>query len=187
MADERTIERLRAAVEQARAEAAVLQAKAGALVAELDAVLTSVGDPGAHQSQPEPVPAPEPRAATGRTRVLIADDDKVFRELLTVVIEAEGSLELVGAAADAQEAIDLARRDPPDVAVLDLNMPGGFGTRAAREIRALAPATQILALTALDSADARLEIQRAGATGFVVKGASPAEILEAIRAIAKPT
>jgi DNA-binding NarL/FixJ family response regulator len=119
--------------------------------------------------------------------VLIADDDKVFRELLTVVIEAEGSLELVGAAADAQEAIDLARRDPPDVAVLDLNMPGGFGTRAAREIRALAPATQILALTALDNDDARLEIQRAGATGFVVKGASPAEILEAIRAIAKPT
>jgi DNA-binding NarL/FixJ family response regulator len=102
------------------------------------------------------------------TRVLIAEDEPTFREALADLIQGDGTLQLVGTAGDAQEAIDLARRHHPDVALLDLKMPAGGGARAAREIRSLSPETKVVALSAYEDRVSVLEMLRAGAAGYLV-------------------
>lgn len=116
-----------------------------------------------------------------RVRVLIADDEPMVRDALAQLILEEDSLELVGAAGDADQAIELASVAHPDVALLDVRMPQGGGARAAREIRATEPQTRVLALSAHDDRATVLEMLRAGAMGYLVKGARGAEILESIR------
>src|SRR5438309_8240036 len=105
-----------------------------------------------------------------RVRVMLADDDAYVREALAGLIGTESSLDLVGQARDADEAVELARRLHPDVAVLDVRMPGGGGPRAARAIREACPRTQVVALSAHDDREAILEMIRAGAVGYLVKG-----------------
>jgi signal transduction histidine kinase len=117
----------------------------------------------------------------GRITVLIAEDEPAVRAALSDLIEIEDELQLVGAAADAQEAIDMAREHKPDVALVDVKMPSGGGTRAAREIRDLSPATRVVALSAYEDRTTVLEMLRAGAAGYLVKGTSAGEIIEAIR------
>ncbi|MBE2314853.1 response regulator transcription factor [Solirubrobacter sp. CPCC 204708] len=114
-------------------------------------------------------------------RVLIADDDPVMRMLLSAVIDADPQLDLVGAAEDATEAIRLATAHTPDVVLLDVEMPGGGGQHAAREIKASRPATRVLALSAHEDGPARDEMRDAGADGYVIKGTPPAEIAKALR------
>jgi EAL domain-containing protein (putative c-di-GMP-specific phosphodiesterase class I)/FixJ family two-component response regulator len=118
---------------------------------------------------------------TGRIRVLLAEDEAVVREALGALVRGEADLELVGAATDAQEAIDLARALHPDVAVVDVRMPAGGGPRAARDIRVASPQTRVLALSAHDDRASVLEMLRAGSVGYLVKGASAALILDGIR------
>jgi DNA-binding NarL/FixJ family response regulator len=127
-----------------------------------------------------PAPSAEP-AGERRLRVMFADDDPDIRALLNAVIGAAGDMELVGSAPDTNEAIDLARRELPDVAVLDLSMPGGGGIAAAVAIARDTPATKIVAFTSLDTLDAQTDVMRAGAVSFLVKGAPPDEILNTIR------
>jgi signal transduction histidine kinase len=117
----------------------------------------------------------------GPITVLIAEDEPAVRAALADVIGTEDSLELVGAAADAQQAIDLAREHHPDVALLDVKMPAGGGPRAAREIRMLSPGTRVVALSAYEDRTTVLEMLRAGVAGYLVKGTSAGEIVEAIR------
>ncbi|HYZ11344.1 MAG TPA: response regulator, partial [Actinomycetota bacterium] len=117
----------------------------------------------------------------GRITVLIAEDEPAVRAALADLIEIEDELELVGAAADAQEAIDLAKEHLPDVALVDVKMPAGGGTRAAREIKGLSPTTRVVALSAYEDRTTVLEMLRAGAAGYLVKGTSAGEIVEAIR------
>jgi signal transduction histidine kinase len=117
----------------------------------------------------------------GRITVLIAEDEPAVRAALSELIDIEDELHLVGAAADAQEAIDLAREHRPDVALIDVKMPAGGGARAAREIRDLSPATRVVALSAYEDRTTVLEMLRAGAAGYLVKGTSAGEIIEAIR------
>jgi signal transduction histidine kinase len=117
----------------------------------------------------------------GRITVLIAEDEPAVRAALSDLIEIEDELQLVGAAADAQEAIDMAREHKPDVALVDVKMPSGGGPRAAREIRDLSPATRVVALSAYEDRTTVLEMLRAGAAGYLVKGTSAGEIIEAIR------
>jgi signal transduction histidine kinase len=119
--------------------------------------------------------------SNGRITVLIAEDEPAVRAALSDLIDIEDELELVGAAADAQEAIDMVREHRPDVALVDVKMPGGGGTRAAREIRDLSPATRVVALSAYEDRTTVLEMLRAGAVGYLVKGTSAGEIVEAIR------
>jgi DNA-binding NarL/FixJ family response regulator len=114
-------------------------------------------------------------------RVLLADDDPVVRGLIATLLEAEPAMELVGAAEDADAAIDLAVRSHPDVALLDLDMPGGGGWRAIEEIRDRSPETQSIVLTALDTPEEQLHTMRSGAVDFLSKGASKADIVDAIR------
>ncbi len=113
-------------------------------------------------------------------RTLIADDDAEVRGVLIDIIERAESLELVGVAEDAQQAIELAGRQRPDAALLDVKMPGG-GPRAAREIRACSPGTAIIALSAHEDARSVQDMLAAGAYNFLVKGTSPQELVDAIR------
>ncbi len=88
-------------------------------------------------------------------RVLVAEDAPVMRTALAALISADPALELVGMAEDAVEAIELARATRPDVAVVDVKMPGGGGSRATREILWHSPETRVLALSARCGGDAR--------------------------------
>src|SRR4051794_27547500 len=102
-----------------------------------------------------------------------------MRMLLSAVVSSDESLELVGQAEDADQAISLAAALLPDVALLAVEMPGGGGLRAARRIKEASPATRVLALSAHDTDEAREAMTEAGADGYVVKGAPPAEVAAA--------
>lgn len=112
-------------------------------------------------------------------RVIIADDDSVVRAALSALIDSEETLELVGVGGNADEAAELAGRLQPDVALVDVKMPGG-GLRAVREIRRLSPETKILALSGSGDHETAQSMINAGATEYVVKSASPQDLLDAI-------
>jgi signal transduction histidine kinase len=116
-----------------------------------------------------------------RITVLIAEDEPAVREALADLIETDQELELIGAAIDADQAIALATEHHPDVALLDVKMPSGGGPRASRAIRTLSPETRVVALSAYEDRATVLEMLRAGAAGYLVKGTSAGEIVEAIR------
>lgn len=120
-----------------------------------------------------------------RTRVMIAEDDAPVREALSAVIGSESRLELVGAAADANEAIEMATREQPDVALLDVRMPGGGGPHAARGLAECSPNTNVVALSASEDRAAVLEMLEAGAVGYLVKGSPISSIIEAIEQAAQ--
>ncbi len=115
-----------------------------------------------------------------KIRVLIADDEPQLRSALADLIASEDGLTLVGAAADADEAIRLATVNRPEVAIVDVAMPGGGGPRAAREILRSSPGTKVIALSAHEDRATVLEMLRAGAVGYLVKGTAPDEILRSI-------
>ncbi len=112
-------------------------------------------------------------------RILIADDDQRIRRVVSDVVATLGGMVVVAAVGTAEEAIAAAERDHPDVAILDVRMPGG-GAHAARTILERAPATRIVALSAHDDREAVVSMLRAGALGYVVKGSPIEEIGEAI-------
>jgi EAL domain-containing protein (putative c-di-GMP-specific phosphodiesterase class I)/DNA-binding NarL/FixJ family response regulator len=113
-------------------------------------------------------------------RVLLAEDDAALRAALAEVIRVEPTLELVDAVPDAAQAVDAAAREQPDVAVVDVRMPGG-GRAAARGIKRRSPETKILALSAHDDRTTVLEMLEAGADGYLVKGSSIEVIVDSIR------
>jgi EAL domain-containing protein (putative c-di-GMP-specific phosphodiesterase class I)/AmiR/NasT family two-component response regulator len=115
-----------------------------------------------------------------RIRVLIADDEQSVLDVLTALMDAESDLEVAASARDAETAIQLATREQPDVAILDVRMPGGGGPRATREILRRSPDSRVIALSAHEEIDSVLEMLRAGALGYVVKGDSTDAIVKAI-------
>lgn len=114
-------------------------------------------------------------------RVLVAEDAPVVRTALAALISAVPDLELVGTAEDAVEAIELARITRPDVAIIDVKMPGGGGSRATREILWHSPETRVLALSARAERDCVQEMRAAGAACYVLKGTPADQILRTIR------
>jgi EAL domain-containing protein (putative c-di-GMP-specific phosphodiesterase class I)/FixJ family two-component response regulator len=122
--------------------------------------------------------------SSGRIRVLLADDEPALRGALADMLGHEDHLSLVGSAADAEEAIALAARELPDVALVDVKMPAGGGPRAAREIQRLSPATRVIALSAFEDRPTVLEMLRAGAVGYLVKGTGADEIIGSIERVA---
>src|SRR3990170_40637 len=121
----------------------------------------------------------------GIIRVLVVEDERHVREALADLIESEETLQVVGAASDADEAIELTAREHPDVALVDVRMPGGGGSRAAREILRQSPETRVLALSAFEDRTTVLDMLRAGAVGYLVKGTAPEEIVRAIERAAR--
>jgi len=116
-----------------------------------------------------------------RIGVLIADDDEGIRVLIGAMIAGDPSLHLTGTARDTPEAVQLVMEEQPDVVLLDLDMPGGGGWKAAEEIADKSPHTQVIVLTGIDTAEARLESARAGVVEFLPKGLPSDEIIGAIR------
>jgi diguanylate cyclase (GGDEF)-like protein len=118
-------------------------------------------------------------------RVLVADDDPAIRLTVAALLGRQDGIEVVGEAGDAAEAIELTARRRPDLVLLDFDMPGGGGVRAAVEIREASPTTRIVALSADDSQGAMLDMSRAGAVGYLVKGSPDEEIVRVIRSSAR--
>ncbi|MEU4580096.1 response regulator [Nonomuraea sp. ATR24] len=117
-------------------------------------------------------------------RVLLADDHPVYRDGLRMMLDSTGQVEVVGTAADGARAVALAAELRPDVVVLDLQMPGLDGLAAAERILAAAPGTGVLVLSMHEDDDTVLAAMRAGARGYLLKGADQTEILRAITAVA---
>lgn len=113
-------------------------------------------------------------------RVMIADDDVVFREALAEVLRSDPGCDLVGVASGAGEAIDMAGSLRPDVAILDVKMPDGGGARATSEIRDRSPRTKILGFSAYGDRETVFDLLRRGASGFLVKGSSPAALIDGV-------
>jgi DNA-binding response OmpR family regulator len=150
----------------------------------LEASVGTVVEMETRSARPSPRSAsapPDESFPPGRLRVLIANDEPEVREILINVVDGDPGLELAGVAGDAEKAVEVARVTRPDVALLDVSMPGGGGARAALGIGWGSPRTHIVALSLHDDRATIVDMIRAGATGYVVKGASCEEILDALR------
>ncbi|WP_299928620.1 response regulator transcription factor [uncultured Nocardioides sp.] len=118
------------------------------------------------------------------TRVLVADDHPAYRRGLEAMLRDVESIEVVGVAATGQEAVDLAGRMAPDVVLMDLRMPGVDGIEATRRLIGHDPTVSVVVLTMLDDDGSVFAAMRAGARGYLLKGADQDEIVRAIRAAA---
>jgi two-component system, NarL family, nitrate/nitrite response regulator NarL len=122
-------------------------------------------------------------SAGERIRVVVADDHPLFRAGVIASLREDAGLEVVAEAGDAGEALRMAQEHLPDVALLDVAMPGG-GLNAARNIAAACPATRVVMLTVSEDEDDILAAMKAGASGYVLKGAGAAEVASVIRLVA---
>ena len=119
-------------------------------------------------------------------RVLVADDQALVRGSFRVLVDTAPDLTSVGEAATGAEAVELARREQPDIVLMDIRMPGLDGIEATRQLTA-APETaavRVLILTTFDLDEYVFAALRAGASGFLLKDTPPAELLAAIRVVA---
>jgi DNA-binding NarL/FixJ family response regulator len=132
--------------------------------------------------------APAAAVATSASdviRVLIADDQALFRRGLFVVLGTEELIEVIAEAENGEEAVTRATELAPDVVLMDVRMPKLSGIEATRQIRELLPATKILILTVSDDQEDLFEAVKAGANGYLLKEISVEEVAEAIRAVMK--
>src|SRR5205085_12549104 len=118
-------------------------------------------------------------------RVMLADDHALVREGTRRLLEAEGDVEVVAEAASGEEAIDAARRLHPNIAIIDIAMPGIGGIQATREIKTHCPETAILILSAYDDEPYLVALLEAGAAGFLLKNVHGQELINAIRAVSR--
>ena len=114
-------------------------------------------------------------------KILICDDQAVIRDGLEMLLKLEQDFEVVGAAQDGAEAIELAAQKSPDLVLMDLKMPGMNGIEATREIRTKFPNIKVLVLTTYDDDEWLFDAIRAGASGYLLKDTPRHKIIEAIR------
>jgi DNA-binding NarL/FixJ family response regulator len=124
------------------------------------------------------VPRPHPSIA-----VAIVEDDRRVGETLAQLVDSAVGLRCTGSFGSSEEALAGIGKDPPDVVLMDIGLPGASGIECTREIKALYPATEVLILTVYDDDDKILQSIRAGATGYILKSADRAELIHAIRDI----
>jgi len=117
-------------------------------------------------------------------RVLICDDQAIIRDGLEMLLRLEPDIQVVGAAQDGQEAVELAGRTAPQVALMDLKMPLVNGVEATRRIRAAHPEIKVLVLTTYDDDEWLFDAIRAGASGYLLKDTPRERVVEAIRGTA---
>ncbi len=120
---------------------------------------------------------------TGTVRVLIADDQTLFRSGLARLLKEDQRIDLAGEAADGNDAVKKAATLKPDVVLMDLRMPGLDGIEATKQILAAQPDCKVLILTTFDADSYVLQALRAGACGYVLKDAEPTAIVSAIMAV----
>ena len=121
----------------------------------------------------------------GRTRVMVVDDHPIMRSGLRDVLEASGRFQVVGQAADGEEAVRTVEELEPEVIVMDVIMPNKDGIDACREIMEFLPETRVLMLTASSEEDAVIEAIAAGATGYLHKYSRPEELVQAVLDVAE--
>jgi DNA-binding NarL/FixJ family response regulator len=121
---------------------------------------------------------------TEPVRVLIADDHPLVRDGLRAMFASVSDVALLGEAADGEEAVEQALAQKPEVVVMDLHMPGTNGVEATRRIVQASPEIGVLVLTMAEDDDSVFAAMRAGARGYLLKGAGQDEILRAIRSVA---
>ena len=117
-------------------------------------------------------------------RVLLADDDALLRAGLAVVLGTASDLTVVAEAADGLQAVELCRQHTPDVVLMDVRMPGIDGIEATRRVVAALPEVRVLVLTTFQHDEYVWGALRAGASGFLLKRASPERLLDAVRTVA---
>jgi len=116
-------------------------------------------------------------------RILLADDHPFFRDGVRVLLDSVADTEVVGEVGSGQEAIELAAALQPDVILMDINMPGTNGIEATRRILDTSPHVAVLMVTMYEDDDSVFSAIRAGARGYLLKGANQVELLRAIRAV----
>jgi DNA-binding NarL/FixJ family response regulator len=119
------------------------------------------------------------------TRILIADDHALLRSGLRALFESVEGIEIVGEARDGREAVKLAEQLQPDVVVMDIQMPEMDGIEATRRLAVSAPATVVLVLTMHEDDESVFSAMRAGARGYLLKGAEQDEVIRAIAAVGR--
>ena len=125
------------------------------------------------------------RTSAPMIRVALADDQRLLREGLRIILGSAPDLVLIGEAEDGAQAVVLAEREHPDVFLLDIRMPQLDGIEATRRIRATSPTTRVLLLTTYDLPELVIEGMQAGASGFMRKDASAEELTAAVRAVSR--
>jgi DNA-binding NarL/FixJ family response regulator len=117
-------------------------------------------------------------------RILIADDHALFRDGLQALFDSLADIELVGQAASGGQAIELAAELQPDIVLMDIQMPGMNGIEATRRIVATSPHMGVIVVSMLEDDDSVFAAMRAGARGYVLKGAGQEHMLRTIRSVA---
>lgn len=120
-------------------------------------------------------------AAPGKYRVLIADDESVVRETLSVYVGSAEDMEVVGTAADGRSAVQVSTSLRPDIVLMDIQMPRVDGVEATAEMLRVLPTTKVVMITTFTTADAVVPALRAGALGYVLKSDPPERILSTVR------
>jgi len=118
------------------------------------------------------------------TRVLLVDDHPLFLDGVRAALAGADDLEVVGTATDVASAVEQARTTTPDVVLMDLNLPDGSGIEATSSVLAQSPHARVLVMTMSSDDDAVVAAMRAGARGYVVKGAGRTDLLHAVRTVA---
>ena len=136
-----------------------------------------------HPADTETRPWSNPQTEPQPMKVLIADDHGIVRSGLRMLLERQMDIEVIGEAADGAQARDMAIRERPDLAILDVKMPKLTGLQATREIRAQAPDVAVLILSMYDDERYLFEALKAGASGYVLKAQADSDLLEAVRAV----
>jgi DNA-binding NarL/FixJ family response regulator len=122
-----------------------------------------------------------------KLRILLVDDQSLFREALRTLLSLQPDFEIVAEAENGERALALARVHKPDVALMDLRMPVMDGVEATRRMAQAAPATRVVVLTTFDEDEEIFEAMRAGALGYLLKACSADKLNESVRAAAKGT
>jgi two-component system response regulator NreC len=118
-----------------------------------------------------------------KLRLLLVDDHALVREGLHLVLAAKPDMEVVGEASNGSEAVDMVKRSQPDIVLMDITMPGMNGIEATRAIVALDRRVRVLGLTVHENPEYFFHMLAAGASGYVLKGATSAELVSAIWAV----
>jgi two-component system, NarL family, response regulator NreC len=120
-----------------------------------------------------------------RIRVLVADDHIIVRSGLRLLLEAQPDIDVVGEASDGREALNLIEKHLPDVVLMDIAMPGMDGLEATRRIKASWPQIKVLVLTMHRSDEYFFEMLKAGASGYILKGAETSDLIHAVRVVGR--
>jgi DNA-binding NarL/FixJ family response regulator len=126
-----------------------------------------------------------PEQPTDKARVLIADDHALFRYGLKAMLRSTEGFEVVGEAATGEEAVTLAAELKPDIVLMDIQMPGLNGIEATRRIVRSDPGIGVVVVTMFEDDDSVFAAMRAGARGYVLKGADADEVVKVVRAVAE--